>query len=85
MIPVRFPESNAELAREQEEYEPIAVYAFGDEEGRIACCFRLTDLEIEEITRTRTLWVQQLSFGRRFQPIALSTQRPHELPPRSAG
>jgi hypothetical protein len=80
MIPVQFPEANAVLAREQGEYEPMAVYHFGDAEGRIACCFRLSPAELEEIARTKTLWVQQLTFGRRFQPIGLSTQRPDDLP-----
>ena len=81
MIPVQFPESNAVLARDQDEYEPMAIYAFpSDPEGRVAFCMRLTDAEIEEICCTRTLWIQQLTFGRRFQPIALSTDRPHDLP-----
>jgi hypothetical protein len=80
MIPVQFPEANAALARDQEEYEPIAIYAFGDAEGRVAFCCRLSDAEIEEIRTTRTLWIQQLTFGRRFQPIALSTSRPDDLP-----
>ena len=80
MIPVQFDEANAVLAREQGEYEPMAVHIFSGSEGRIACCFRLSDAEIEEIARTRTLWVQQLTFCRRFQTIALSTQRPDDLP-----
>lgn len=80
MIPVEFPESNAILARDQGEYEPMAVYIFGDASGRIATCFRLSDAEIEEIVRTRTLWIQQVTFGRRFQPIGLTTQRPDDLP-----
>jgi hypothetical protein len=80
VIPVQFPEANGTLARAQSEYEPMAIYHFGDTQGRIACCFRLSDAEIEEIQRTRTLWVQQLTFGRRFQPIGLSTQRPTDLP-----
>lgn len=80
MIPVQFPESNAVLARDQGEYEPMSIYAFNDAEGRVAFCFRLSPVELEEIQRTRTLWVQQLTFGRRFQPIALSTQRPEDLP-----
>ena len=42
MIPVQFPESNGTLARDQGEYEPMAIYHFGDTEGRIACCFRLS-------------------------------------------
>jgi hypothetical protein len=82
MIPVQFPESNGVLARAQGEYEPLPVYVFPNHDltGRIACCFRLSDAEIAEIVRTRTLWVQQLTFGRRFQPIGLSTQRPDDLP-----
>jgi hypothetical protein len=80
MIPVQFPESNAVLARDQGEYEPLPIYTFGDAEGRMAFCCRLSDAEIAEIVRTRTLWIQQLTFGRRFQPIALSTERPHDLP-----
>jgi hypothetical protein len=80
MIPVQFPEANGTLALNQSEYEPIAIYAFHDEQGRVVCCFRLSDAEIEEIVRTRTLWLQQLTFGQRFQPIGLSTQRPDDLP-----
>ena len=80
MTPVQFPEANAALALDQEEYEPIAIYAFGDAEGRVAFCCRLSEWEIDEIRRTRTLWIQQLTFGRPFQPIALSTQRPDDLP-----
>jgi hypothetical protein len=82
MIPVAFPESNAVLARDQGEYEPLAVYIFPNHDltGRIACCFRLSDAEIAEIVRTRTLWVQQLTFGRRFQPIGLSVSRPTDIP-----
>jgi hypothetical protein len=83
MIPVQFPEANAVLARDQGEYEPMAVHIFAGEEGRIACCFRLSPSEIDEIQRTATLWVQQLTFGRRFQPIALSTKRPEDLPEKS--
>lgn len=80
MIPAQFPESNAVMARDQGEYEPMAVYVFGNPEGRVVCCFRLSPAEIEKICRTRTLWVQQLTFGRMFQPIALSTQKPANMP-----
>jgi hypothetical protein len=79
MIPVQFPEANATLARDQEDYEPLPVHLFQDAEGRVAMCFRLSPAELEEIARTKTLWIQQLTFGRRFQPIALSTQKPEDL------
>ncbi len=80
MIAVRFPEANGVLAAEQEEYEPVAVYRFRDAQGRVVACFRLSNAEVEEIVRTRTLWVQQLTFGHPFQPIGLTTQRPDDLP-----
>jgi hypothetical protein len=79
MIPVCFPESNAVLAASQEEYEPMAVHVFGDPRGTVAFCCRLSDAEVEEIVRTRTIWARQLTFGRGFQPIALSTQKPEGM------
>lgn len=80
MIPVQFPQANAVLASNQDDYEPLPVYRFGDREGRVAFCCRLSDFEIAEIVRTRSIWVQQLTFGGSFQPMALTTHRPHDLP-----
>lgn len=81
MIPVQFPEANTNLASDQENYEPLAVYRYPDDpQGRFALCFRLSDMELEEIARTRTLWVQQLTFNHPFQPIGLTTQKPDDLP-----
>lgn len=80
MIPVKFPEANAVLAANQDDYEPLPVHRFPDDpQGRVAMCFRLSPAELEEIARTKTLWIQQLTFGQAFQPIALSTQRPGDL------
>jgi hypothetical protein len=79
MIPVNFPEANLILGRDQDEYEPLPVHTYGDAQGRMVMCFRLSPAELEELTRTRTLWVQQLTFGRNFAPLALSTQRPADL------
>jgi hypothetical protein len=78
VIPAQFPEANAILAAGQNDYEPLPVYRFAD--GRIVCCFRLAPMELAEIQRTRTLWIQQLTFGNAFQPLALSTRRPDDLP-----
>lgn len=85
MIPVNFPEANAVLAMDQEEYEPIVIYRFVGPEGRIVCCFRLTDAEIHDLVSTRTLWFEQLTFGHPFNPIRLSTQRPGDLPEKQHG
>jgi hypothetical protein len=81
MIPVQFPQANAVLARDQDEYEPMPIHVFaGDPQGRVAFCCRLSDAEIAEVVATRSLWIQQLTFGKPFQPIALTTHRPHDLP-----
>lgn len=80
MIPVPFPQANGVLAATQDEYEPLPVYQFGDAQGRVAFCCRLSDAEIAQIVRTRSLWVQQLTFGKPFQPMALTTHQPHDLP-----
>lgn len=79
MIPVKFPEANAVLGAAQDDYEPLPIRRFDGPEGRVVMCFRLSPAELEEIARTRTLWIQQLTFDQPFQPIALSTQRPDDL------
>lgn len=80
MIAVPFPGSNFQFAANQDEYEPIAGYAHGDAERRVSFCFRLSEPELEEIARTRSLWIQVLTFGQPLQPIGLSTQRPADVP-----
>lgn len=79
MISASFPEANRVLGGIQDEYEPIHVRYCGGVEGRMIMCFRLSPAELEEIARTKTLWIQQLTFGRPFQPIALSTQKPDDM------
>lgn len=75
MIPVKFPGHNKVLAANQDEYEPLPVH-HEVSTGVVTCCFRLSPTELEEIARTKTLWIQQLTFNQPFQPIALSTREP---------
>lgn len=80
MTPVQFAGANAVLGADQEEYEPLPVHRGKPPEYRVTFCTRLSDAEIDEIVRTRTLWLQQLTFGNPFQPVGLSTQKPDGLP-----
>jgi hypothetical protein len=80
MIPVQFDEANATLASDQEEYEPLPVHIFPGIDRRMTFCCRLSDQEIEDLVRTRTMWFTQMTFGGHFQPILLSTQKPDDLP-----
>ena len=77
MIPVQFPGVNLVLAMGQDEYEPLPVRAYPD--GRMVMAFRLSPTELEELAATGTLWLQQLTFGAPFQPVALTTQKPEGL------
>lgn len=74
MKPVEFPEQNVVLGKDQPQYVPLPVYAA--EDGRITCCLELTADEIQEVLRTGRVWLTQLTFGARFQPIQLSTHSP---------
>ncbi len=76
MIPVMFPECNVILAMGQDEYEPLQAYRAPD--GQTICAFRLSAPELEEIAKTRTLWISVLTFNQPFQPIGLSTLCPFQ-------
>jgi len=77
MIPVTFPECNVVLAMGQDEYEPLQAYR-APADGQTICAFRLSPTELEEIAKTRTIWISVLTFNNPFQPIGLSTQCPFE-------
>jgi hypothetical protein len=80
MIPVQFTEANMILGEDQDDYEPLPVHKHSDEWGSISCAFRLSDQEIEELVKTRTLWHTQLTFGNVFHPVRLSTLKPDGMP-----
>jgi hypothetical protein len=77
MKPVKFPEVNCELAKDQPEYEPLPVFYNAESPAKeMTACFQLSDEEVAEIVRTRKIWHTQLTLGNPFQPIYLSTQSP---------
>lgn len=79
MTPIKFPQANANLAKDQPQYEPLPVFIdrSGDEIP-MTCCFQLTPEEIEQVTKTGKFWMTQLTFGHPFQPIRLSALSPFE-------
>lgn len=76
MKPVKFPQVNIEIAKEQDEYITLPACIIDEPEGRIITCFELSDEEIKEIVETKKLWHTQLSFRKPMQPISMSTQNP---------
>lgn len=83
MKPIDFPEQMPVYAKHQPEYLPLPAHHFGDDEGRIACCWSLSWRERLRVLFTGRIWRQVLSFHRPLQPQLLSTEKP-TMPKRSA-
>lgn len=73
MIPINFPQQSYVLAKDQPEYIPLPVCVrLQDPEDpnstkKYTSKFKLSDLEIEQIIRTKCIYISQ--FGDCFHPI----------------
>jgi hypothetical protein len=77
MQPIEFPEANVVLAKDQPDYAPLPVFLDRTDPALpMTACFELSEAEKEEIARTGKLYYTQLTFGRAFQPVRLSTANP---------
>ncbi len=73
---IEFPEQTVVIAKNQPQYQPLPAYQFGDPEGRIACCWRLTWRERLRLLITGKLWHQILTFGEPLQPQLITIEKP---------
>lgn len=85
---VDFPQSNLKLAEDQPEYETLPVFVDYRQSvdhvsgtstpvpWSMTCVMEFTEEEIAEIVKTKKLYYRQMVFGRRFQPIFISTKDP---------
>ena len=75
---IEFPEQTIVIAKNQSEYLPLPAHQFYDipDQGRIACCWRLTLKERVKLLFTGKLWHQVLTFGKPLQPQLLSVDKP---------
>lgn len=74
---IKFKEQTVVIAKDQPEYEPLPAHVFeGDEQGRIACCWRLSWWERLRVLITGRVWHQVLTFGEALQPQLLTVERP---------
>ncbi len=71
MIPVKFKGSNVIFGEGQDEYEPLPSLRLPD--GTVITCWQMTDKEFEEIKKTRQIFLKQLTFGQRLQPVQIIT------------
>lgn len=69
MKPIEFPGSNVVYGKDQFEYKQLPALALQDCLGSVITCWELTDEEIEEITKTKKLYLKQLTFANPLQPI----------------
>jgi hypothetical protein len=78
MIATTFPQVNIEIAKNQPEYNTLPAF-YNPEDGTTTFCFELELEEIQQIARTGKIWIQQLTFGQKMQPISGSCLKPENL------
>jgi hypothetical protein len=73
MQPITFPEATNTLAKAQPQYRvlPVCIMREYPEDAnsvlRYTCRYELSDLELQQIIRTKSLFISQFGFG--FHPI----------------
>lgn len=66
-------QANVKFAENQEEYLTLTVYVFRN--GVVACALELTNKEIEEIVKTKKVYLSMLSFNQPLQPFFVTGQQ----------
>ncbi len=74
MTPVRFPEANVTLAKDQPEYLPLPAHRAPD--GLVVSCWRLGWRERLKLLLTGRLWLLQHTFGDPLQPQSPTADYP---------
>lgn len=77
MTPVEFPQQTVILAKDQQQYQPLPAHVTVT--GVITSCWEMSQAEVDELVRTRKLWISVLAFGAPPQPIRPSADIPEEL------
>ena len=73
MKPVEFPGHNVVFAKDQPEYLPLPALRVPGPEGEVITCWELSDEELEEIKRTKRIYLSQWTFNNPLQPIRMTT------------
>lgn len=67
MKPIEFPGHNVVFAKDQPEYQPLPALRMPD--GEVITCWEISDEELEEIVKTKRIYLSQLTFNQPLQPI----------------
>lgn len=79
MKSIDFEKANFSIAKDQPGYNTLyAHYDLTDPKMTATTCFELTDEDIEQIIKTRKLWVMQYTFGNLYAPMSVQL---HDLFP----
>lgn len=77
MRSLKFPQANKELAKGQNEYNNLhafyGVIGATQQHTGFIVCFEPSEEEIKEITINKKIWLSQLTFGNKFNPVSIFT------------
>ncbi|MEA4821904.1 MAG: hypothetical protein VB122_06760 [Erysipelotrichales bacterium] len=65
--------ANVKFAENQNEYPTLPAHVFPN--GVVACTLELTDEEIEEIVKTKKVYLSMLTFNKPLQPFFVTGQQ----------
>ncbi|ARK08822.1 hypothetical protein A6C57_00045 [Fibrella sp. ES10-3-2-2] len=74
LTPVDFPERNVLLGEHQPEYKTLPSLRVG-EYGEVITCWRVTRRQRWILLFTGRLWLSQLTFNKRLQPVKLTIDK----------
>jgi hypothetical protein len=75
--PIEFKGQNLVLGKNQPEYQPLPAYVETDHKKTVTTCWQLSPGELSELQDNGgKLWIQQLTFGRGFQPQLPMVEKP---------
>ena len=77
MTLIEFPEQNVVFAKDQPEYSPLPAYVGAN--GKVTCCWELSDEELKTLCETKKIWHQILTFENPLQPQLLLVEKPSLL------
>jgi len=67
MKPIEFKGQNVIFGANQEEYLPLPALRMPD--GEVYTCWMLSDEEIEDVVKNKCIFLKQLTFNEKLQPI----------------
>jgi hypothetical protein len=70
MKPISFKGQNVVFAKDQPEYQPLPALRMPD--GEVITCWELSDEELEGVTKTKRIYLSQLTFNQALQPVKIS-------------